>query len=634
MSGRRAFPLVAAAVALVAMAPFLRTAGYDFINFDDYDYRYLPRIESGLGPGTLSWGLKSLDHGIWMPLTWCSYALDVSLFGGTPGGMHLHNVILHGLCAGLLFLLLESLLEVSGDGFRVSGDGASKQLSNCQTVKPSSAAVATALGALFWAWHPLRVESVAWISSRKDILSFFFELLALLAWVGHLKSVHGREWFLRGKYWLSFLFFALATMAKPSAMTFPVIAALLDVFVVRGEREGEKWRWRQYMPLLAYAAFIAVLAQRAQALGGAVGRTGAPLWWRVINAVASYGVYLLHTAWPSDLAMQCVVRWPELPRHLAVGVVCVAAVGAFMAWRVVRHWGRLKEFRRVDDWTLAGLAIFTLAVGPFLGIASFGYHAYADRFTYVPSLGLCVVLLGVARRLSRQALRVAGSCFAVALLLLGGLAWRQTGFWENEETLFRRTLQVDGEKNGSAYKGLIGYHFEMDHDPVKVVEEYGRLRQANEELAMDVAHLYLLSLFELGRGEKGGEELLWYQRRLFDQLERDRVEHHQERQAISASFRMVCAAQAIARGEYELAEGHFEATRAALTDYPFCDYLEGVMHLKRGNPEKALAAWRRIRPRDQDPYIRFRWLTAKLPADDVEALKILPSLAWKTPLVP
>ena len=97
---------------------------------------------------------------------------------------------------------------------------------------------------------------------------------------------------------------------------------------------------------------------------------------------------------------------------------------------------------------------------------------------------------------------------------------------------------------------------------------------------------------------------------------------------------MGSAAQAIARGEYDVAAGHLDETRAALTDYPFCDYLEGVMHLKRGNPEKALAAWRRIRPRDQDPYIRFRWLKEKLPADDAEALKILPSLAWKTSPTP
>ena len=191
MPGRRAFLLVAAAVALVAMAPFLRTAGYGFVNLDDYDYRYLPQIESGLGLHTLSWGLESLDHGIWMPLTWCSYALDVSLFGGTPGGMHIHNVLLHGVCAGLLFLLLASLLRAENRrGWAVP-----------------------VLVALFWAWHPLRVEPVAWVSSRKDVLSLLFELAALLAWVRHLKAADGREWFLRKTYWQSFLLFALATMA-------------------------------------------------------------------------------------------------------------------------------------------------------------------------------------------------------------------------------------------------------------------------------------------------------------------------------------------------------------------------------------------------------------------------------------
>ena len=619
---------------LVAMAPFLRTADYGLINLDDYFYRYEPKVLPGLSPETFARGLSSVSQGIWMPLTWCSYALDVSLFGGTPGGMHVHNVLLHGACAGLLFLLLESLLETWRPGRcpALPDVGAAKQPSNRQTVKLSNAAVATALVALFWALHPLRVESVAWISSRKDILSLFFELLALLAWVGHLKSADGREWFLRKTYWLSFLLFALATMAKPSAMTFPVIAALLDIFVVRDEREDERWCWGQYMPMLACAAFIAVLAQRAQVAGGAVGNTGAPLWWRVVNAVAGYGVYLLHTVLPSDLAVQCMPRWPGMPRHLAVGVVCVVTVGGFMARRVVRHWGHLKEFRRVDDWTLAGLSIFTLAVGPFMGIASFGYHAYADRFTYVPSLGLCVVLLGFSRNLSDKALRVTGSCFMVALLLLGGLAWRQTGFWKNDETLFRRTLQVDGGRNTAALKNLTWHYFEVEHAPGKVVDEYERLRQVDEDFAAwNAGHLYIIALYESGQWDKADRELLRYQRLCFERLERDRVEKQRKRQSFFGPFLMACAAQAIVRDEFDVAEGHFEKMRELFSVDAVCDYLEGVMYLRRGEPERALAIWRGIRPNDKSYYFRFRWLKEKLPADDAEALKILPSLAWKTP---
>ena len=636
MPRRRASLLFAAAAAIAATVPFLRAAGFGFVNFDDYDYCFEPLVRSGLGLRTLAGGLASLEKGIWMPLTWCSYALDYSLFGGTPGGMHLHNVILHGLCAGLLFLLLESLLEVSGDGFRTGrcpallDAGTAPQPSNRQTVKPSTAAIA-ALVALFWAWHPLRVESVAWVSSRKDVLSMLFELLALLAWVRHLKAEDGREWFLRRSYWLSFLFFALATAAKPSAMTFPAIAWALDVFVVRAGKDGGKWDWRQYMPLLAYAAFIAVLAQRAQVAGDAVGRTGAPLWWRVLNAVASYGVYLLHTVWPADLAAQCVVRWPGLPGHLATGVACVAAAGAYLAWRGLRHWSRVREFGRVEDWTFAGVLVFTLSVGPFLGIASFGYHAYADRFTYVPSLGLCVVLLGWAGKLSGRTLACAGCCFSAVLPLLAAGAWRQTGYWESEETLFRRTVAVDGGKNAPAHKTLVGYYYEVGHDPEKVIAEYGRIRELDGNLAMDVAHLYLLSLFETGQLKKGGEELYRYQRRLFEDLERDRVRRREKRQHISASFRMACAAQAIAQGQYELAAAHLDETHEALPVYPYYDYLVGVMLLRQGKPEKALAAWRGIRPRDADPYIRFRWLTEKLPADDAEALKVLPAFAWREP---
>lgn len=630
MTKRRAGLLFATAtvVALVAMAPFLRTADYGFINLDDYEYRYLPHIESGLGPWTLSWGLKSLDHGIWMPLTWCSYALDVSLFDGTPGGMHLHNIVLHGLCGGLLFLLLMELLADTAAG---TTPGPPERLTDQTIHPPTSRTVAlAALVALFWAWHPLRVESVAWVASRKDVLSLFFELLALLAWVGHLRTDVGQKWVFQKRYWRAFLFFVLATMAKPSAMTFPVIAALLDVFVVRDESENERWCWHQYIPMMAYAAFIAVLAQRAQVAGGAVDITGAPLWWRIVNAVASYGVYLYHTAWPTGLALQCACRWPGLPNHLAVGVVCVVAAGAFMAWRVVRHWGRLKEFRRVDDWTLAGLAIFTLAVGPFLGIASFGFHAYADRFTYVPSLGLCVLLLGLARRLSGRAL----AC-GIAPLVLASLAacsWRQAAYWKDDNTLYSRTLQIDGDRFGIVHKALMVYFYEIEHDPRRVIVEYEKMRDVNEGMAArTIGHLYILSLFETGLAEKGFDEMLRYQKRIFEEMEKDRVSNNRAKQDISVAFAMASSAQAIVRGEYDIAVGHIEKIDKVSPNYNYCRYLEGIMHLKQGHPEKTLAAWRRVAPNYHDPYIRFRWLKEKLPADDAEALKVLPSLAWKTP---
>ena len=633
MSGRRAV-LIFAAVAAIGTLPFLQTAGHGFINLDDYNYRYNPAMDSGLCPETVAWAFADLEYGIWMPLTWCSFALDVSLFGGTPGGMHLHNVVLHGLCAGLLFLLLASLLEVSGAEFRVSGDAwAAQQPSNRQIVKPSNAAaVAAALVALFWAWHPLRVEPVAWVSSRKDVLSLFFELLALLAWVRHLKREDGREWFLRGAYWLSFLFFALATMAKPSAMTFPVIAWALDVFVVEAGREDGRWNWRQYMPLLAYAAFIAVLAQRAQAAGGAVGIVGAPLWWRVLNAVASYGVYLYHTVWPTGLALQCACRWPRPPGHLAIGVFCVAAAGAFIVVRVLRLWPRLREFRRADDWVLAGLLIFTLAVGPFLGIASFGFHAYADRFTYVPSFGLCVLALGAARRLRGRALSAACGIATVVLAALAACSWRQAAYWRDDNTLYSRTLQVDGDRFGIVHNAMAVNFYEIEHDPERVISEYEKMRDIDERLATkNIGHLYILSLFETGRTEKGLNEMLRYQRRIFEEMERDRVSGGRAKQDVSVAFAMASSAQAIVRGEYDIAVGHIEQIDKVSPNYNYCRYLEGVMSLKRGHPEEALAAWRRIQPNYHDPYIRFRWLTKRLPADDAEALKVLPAFAWREP---
>ena len=607
--GRRRTILFFFAVSAVCAAPFLRAAGFGFVNCDDYSYRFIPQIEAGLGLRTFLWGFTFLDQSIWMPLTWCSYALDVSLFGGTPGGMHLVNVAVHGLCGGLLFLLLASLIPHGG----------------WRNWLPS------ALITFFWALHPLRVESVAWIASRKDVLSFLFELAALLLWVKHLNADNGRKWFSSIRYWSAFALFVLATMAKPSAMTFPVIALLLDVFVVRTGREDERWRWRQYVPMLAYAAFIAVLAQRAQAYGGAVDVVGAPLWWRILNAVASYGIYLFHTAWPVDLAFPCYCRWPYLPRGLAVGVACVAAVGAFIAWRIVHNWGRLREFRRVDDWALAGLLIFTLAVGPFLGIASFGYHAFADRFTYVPALGLCVLLAGLMIKLPGRACAAVCALFAAALVPLAGRSWYQTGFWHDDERLCRRALQVDGDNDAPAHITLVSYYYEVDHAPERVIAEYEKIRGINEKLSWPIAYIYLISLFETGQMEKGLEEMQPFKRRIFDELEEKRIKDNKREQNLSSTFLIAVVAQSIAQGEYEIADDHLRRLDRLASNYNYCRYLEGVMYLKQGENEKALASFRRIRPGYSDPFHRYRWLTDRLPTDDAEALKILPSLAWKTP---
>ncbi len=219
-----------------------------------------------------------------------------------------------------------------------------------------------------------------------------------------------------------------------------------------------------------------------------------------------------------------------------------------------------------------------------------------------------------------------------ALLLLGGLAWRQAGFWENDGTLFRRTLQVDGGRNTAALKNLTWYYFEVDHDLGKVIDEYERLLQVDEDIATwNAGHLYIIALYESGQWGRADRELPRYQRRCFELMERDRVRKQKRKQSFFGPFLMASAAQAIVRGEYDVAEGHFENMRELFSVDPVCDYLEGVMRLGRGEPERALAIWRGIRPNERNYYFQFRWLKDRLPADDAEALKILPSFAWKTP---
>ena len=203
--GKTRVCIFALVVFLLAVLPFARTADYGLVNCDDYEYvtvENAPFVSGGVSWAGVKYAARDLSHGIWMPLTWASYMFDFSLFSGRPGAMHLHSVALHGVNSALVFLLLWMMMRGRGGGLFWG-----------------------ALCAVLWSIHPLRVESVAWVASRKDVLSFLFELLALICWVRGNGERGARRFAVA-----SLAFFVLATMAKPSAMTFPLLALLLDFF--------------------------------------------------------------------------------------------------------------------------------------------------------------------------------------------------------------------------------------------------------------------------------------------------------------------------------------------------------------------------------------------------------------------
>ena len=371
-------------VAFFSSLPFLDAGKFGFTGLDDRAYCTAHKeVVSGLNRASIAWAFSSMDDAIWMPLTRISYMADYSLFKGTPSSMHLHSVVLHGFNGGLLFILL-SLLAGAARPLR-EGESGEASLSFCDLLGCAS-------GALVWAVHPLRCESVAWIASRKDVLSMFWEFLALILWVRMLLS--HRQTSQCYAYIGSLACFGLSALAKQSCMTFPILVLILDFFGVDCTRRRRTSPWAYLLPT-AMALAMAAIARAGQSYGGAMDMLSeVPITWRISNAIAAYGCYLFHSVWPVGLAVQCIARYPAPPRFLQIGIVATVATAVFVIWRLKCHTRRGSHLPdHADDWPLAGVLFFAVAVLPFLGLSGFGFHAYADRFTYVPSVGLSLLVV-------------------------------------------------------------------------------------------------------------------------------------------------------------------------------------------------------------------------------------------------
>lgn len=462
--------------------PFYRAWDYGLIDFDDYVYlaRH-PLVHTWAGMESLRHCFLDMTEGIWMPLTYVSYALDCGCFGVWFGGFHLHSILIHFFNSCLVWWMLSLLFP--------------QHRLSCL------------LATLIWAIHPLRCESVILISSRKDVLSFFWEALAFVFWI-RASLGDGRK--AVAQTILSLIFFVLGSMCKPSVMTFPLLCLLIDVFIIRRVRP------LRYVTPVIYMLMLGVFAGVQQKLGGAtVDIFEQPLLGRILGAAAAYGIYIRNFIWPRDLALQCIKIWPQWPRFWFPGVLLCGALGLWLLRRMTPLWRnrynviavstkaglpvRL-DFKMQPDPFLAGVLWFSIAIAPMLGIANFGFHAFADRFTYIPAVGFCFVLVFFIGR-CRYIFGV------VAVVALSVATWRQVGFWENDEKLFRHTLEVDGFCNTFAHSALAKWYFEFPHDMRQSVREYEIAMNQNIQMVISYYHIYVLGLLETGRGDEIAEKI-------------------------------------------------------------------------------------------------------------------------------
>jgi tetratricopeptide (TPR) repeat protein len=388
------------ALLLTSFAVYAPVRHFDFVNFDDPEFvRDNPHVRNGLTPEGLTWAFTSGESANWFPVTRLSHLLDAQLFGMRAGPHHISSVLFHGLAALLLFAFLR----------RATG------------VRWPSAFVA-----FLFAVHPLHVESVAWVAERKDLLCTLFWFLALLAYVRYTERPGA------GRYLLVLLPFALGLMAKPMIVTLPFVLLLLDVWPLR--RPPGIW---EKIPFFALSAAGAIVTYVVQQHSGAVGVLAAfPFGQRVENAVVSYVVYIAKMLWPTRLA--AFYPYPsDIPLWQA-GLAAAALAGISIL--VLRSF-------RAYPYLAVGWLWYLGTLAPVIGLVQVGAQARADRYMYVPMVGLSIMLAwGVADLVRRRprARPAAAVLAAAACLCCAVLAAAQVQHWRNSESLFEHALAVTG----------------------------------------------------------------------------------------------------------------------------------------------------------------------------------------------
>ena len=411
--------LIYFALAVSALLVFWQVRNFDFVNYDDDKYvSENPHVLNGLSSDDLSWAFTTGQASNWHPATWLSLMLDRQLFcaasltgGANPAGFHITNLILHIANILLLFMVLK---------------------------KMTGALWQSAFVAALFALHPMHVESVAWIAERKDVLSTFFWLLAMLAYVQYVKKPGA------ARYLLVLLIFALGLMAKPMLVTLPFVLLLLDYWPL--ERKISRHLLVEKIPFFALSVISSVITFLVQQNTAMADIDAFSLNGRIANVFLSYAQYIGKMFWPQNLAVFYPFSTASFPFWQAASCALLLLGISFF----VICLGRNQRYLPV------GWFWFVVTLIPVIGIVQVGLQAYADRYTYIPYIGLFIMLAwSLPQLLSKLIYRkiVLGSSMVILLTTFGICAHRQTGYWKNSVTLFSHTIKVT-QNNYVAYNNL------------------------------------------------------------------------------------------------------------------------------------------------------------------------------------
>ncbi|MGD0786230.1 MAG: tetratricopeptide repeat protein [Sedimentisphaerales bacterium] len=414
------------ALIVSALLVFWQVRNFNFVNYDDDVYVYAnPHVLNGLTAGNVIWAFTTGFASFWHPLTWLSLMLDRQLFGASSAGFHITNLILHIANTLILFLVLRQM-----------------------TQKLWQSAFVAALFAL----HPLHVESVAWVSERKDVLSTFFWLLTMWAYVRYVNRPK------ISRYLWIVVFFTLGLMSKPMLVTLPFVLLLLDYWPLnRIKHFNRQVIYRlvlEKIPFIILAAVFSVVAFLTQQSGrAAIEFTYLGLKYRIYNAFISYVTYIGKMFWPSHLA----VFYPHPYENVSVLYAVISAV-VLLALTIL-----VLRFAKNRGYLVTGWFWYLGTLVPVIGIVQVGGFAMADRYTYITLTGLFIIVAwGISELLAKLPQRkiALGLLMILVLAPLGICAHRQTSYWKNGITLFSHALSVTQNNYitynnlGSAYASL------------------------------------------------------------------------------------------------------------------------------------------------------------------------------------
>ena len=409
-AGRNTTLLLIGALVAACVLIYGQVLWFDFINFDDNLYVYEnPIVSGGLNIAGVKWAFTTFHSANWHPLTWISHMLDATLFGKSAGGHHLTNVIFHSANSVLSFIVFRQL---TGDVWK------------------------SAIVAFLFAVHPAHVESVAWVSERKDVLSTLFWLLAMLAYVRYARESESKR-MLSGAYFLVVLFFVLGLISKPMLVTLPFVLLLCDYWPLERLKSTSDLKALviEKLPLFALSGISAYITVLAQASYGAIQSTQVlPLDTRLLNAIVSYAKYIVMLIYPVNLGIGYPYAFPFPIWKVAGSILLLLAVTAFCFWQ-----------RRERKYLLVGWLWFLGTMVPVIGLVQVGAQSMADRYTYVPYFGLFIMAVwGLGELTPRLKLNFSSTAVlaAIPILVLTVVAFNQTSYWKNATTLYTHTLGV------------------------------------------------------------------------------------------------------------------------------------------------------------------------------------------------